>query len=92
MIGAEWRNWMVHYQHSSYSERYVTSSNDLSRRASIYPYFMNDLKMGRKIVFRSFDISAELKINNLFNEEYHTVLMQPMPGINFMFQLMFDLH
>lgn len=92
MVGLEWKNWNMNYQHNSYSERFVTSSNDLSSRSSIYPYFMNDLKVGRKIAFQSFDISAELKINNLFNEEYHTVLMQPMPGINFMFQLMFDLH
>jgi iron complex outermembrane receptor protein len=91
MVGLEWKDWNMNYQHNSYSERFVTSSNDLSSRSSIYPYFMNDLKIGRKIAFQSFDISAELKINNLFNEEYHTVLMQPMPGINFMFQLMFDL-
>lgn len=91
MFGVSWKKWSATWQHNSYSKRFTTSSNDLTRRASVYPYFMNDLKLGRDFSFRSIEMSAELKVNNLFDETYHSVLIQPMPGINVMFQLMIDL-
>jgi iron complex outermembrane receptor protein len=33
-------------------------------------------------------LSAELSINNLFDEEYHSILYRPMPGRNYMLLLM----
>ncbi len=91
MLSSHWRKWSLSWQNNSYSRRFTTSSNDLTDRYSFYPYFMNNLKIGRDFSFKAFNISTELKINNLFNEKYHSVLIQPMPGINAMFQLMIDL-
>jgi outer membrane cobalamin receptor len=82
-----WGSLFFSYQFNAYSERYTTSSNDVSRRDRLYPYYMNDLSAGSLFRLKSVDLSLELKVNNLFNEPYHTILYRPMPGRNY--QLIF---
>lgn len=88
MLSLDYRDFTITYQHNSYSERYTTSSNDVSRRDWLYPYFMNDLSIGKEVKIKKYTISTNLKIHNLFNETYHSVLYRPMPGRNYMFLLM----
>jgi len=78
-----WGNLFFIYQYNAYSERFTTSSNDLTRRHRLYPYFMNDISAGNSFHLKRVDLSLELKVNNLFNETYHTVLYRPMPGRNY---------
>jgi iron complex outermembrane receptor protein len=87
-VKLSYKNYFISFQHNYYSERYTTSSNDISKRNTMYPYFMNDLKIGREMQFRKFSLSGELKINNLFDETYHSILQRPMPGRNYMLMLM----
>ena len=82
-----WGSLFFTYQFSAYSERYTTSSNDVSRRDRLYPYYMNDISAGSFFRLKRVDLSLELKVNNLFNEAYHTILYRPMPGRNY--QLIF---
>ncbi len=49
MLNLGYRNYFITYQYNAYSERYTTSSNDLSRRDWLYPYFMNDVSVGRDV-------------------------------------------
>jgi outer membrane receptor protein involved in Fe transport len=77
------------YQYNAYSERFTTSSNDLTRRDWLYPYFMSDVTLGGELRIRKTGFSAELKIFNLFNETYHSVLYRPMPGRNYQLVLKF---
>ena len=44
---------------------------------------MNTLSLERLFRWRPLDLSAKFVINNLFNEEYLSVMSRPMPGINF---------
>ncbi|MDA3911586.1 MAG: TonB-dependent receptor plug domain-containing protein [Bacteroidales bacterium] len=82
-----YKGFSISWQHNAYSERFTTSTNDISRRDWLYPYFMNDLGVGKSHDFEKFSISAEIKIYNLFNETYHSILYRPMPGRNYMFIL-----
>ncbi len=88
MIRLMYRRYTLGWQHNSYSERYTTSSNDVSRRDRLYPYFMNNLSLGRELELKNISLSAELKVHNLFNETYHSVLYRPMPGRNYILLLM----
>jgi outer membrane cobalamin receptor len=83
MVSLAFHHFFITYQYNAYSERYTTSSNDLTRRDWLYPYFMNDLGLGGELMFGQTTLSAELKIYNLFNESYHSVLYRPMPGRNY---------
>ncbi len=91
MLNLGYRNYFITYQYNAYSERYTTSSNDLSRRDWLYPYIMNDLSAGADFRIKKVRLSAEFKIYNLFNESYHSVLYRPMPGRNYMVVLRFNI-
>ncbi len=87
MIHITWRDFHFGWHHHSYSERYTTSSNDLSRRHRLQPHFMNDVSMGKTLKIGSLQWLAEVKINNLFNEDYRSELHQPMPGRHYLLML-----
>lgn len=89
MAGLYYKGISLSWQHTSYSERFTTSSNDVSRRDWLYPYYMNDLSSGYDFSVKKIDVSARLKIYNLFDETYHSVLYRPMPGRNYHFLLSF---
>ena len=59
------------------------SSNDLSLSGTLPTYFMNNISLEKIFSLKKVDISVKGAINNLFNEEYLSVLSRPMPGINF---------
>ncbi len=79
--------WLWNY----YSERYTTSSNDKTSRFDVlYPYIMNNLYIGREFRLFKGTFDIELKILNLFNESYRTVLQNPMPGRNYSLLFRYD--
>ncbi len=78
-----WRSWGLIYKWCWYSQRYTMSSNDKTATGHLPPYFMNNLSLEKGFSFRWADLSLTGAINNLFNEEYLSVLSRPMPGINF---------
>ena len=75
--------WRLVYRWCYYSERYTMSSNDNTITGYLTPYFMSDLSLERLISLRWADTSIKVQINNLFNEEYRSVLSHPMPRMNF---------
>jgi iron complex outermembrane receptor protein len=83
MIKLGYKKFSLAWQHNSYGERFTTSSNDVTKRDWLYPYFMNDLSFGREFKLKKTELTAEFKIYNLFNEVYHTVLYRPMPKRNY---------
>lgn len=46
---------------------------------------MSNISLENGFSFRPLDIQLKLAVNNLFNEDYLSVLSRPMPGINFEF-------
>ena len=78
-----WRKWSFLYKWCYYSERFTMSSNDISLTGKLPEYFMSNISLEKELSFRWADLSLKGTINNLFNEEYLSVLSRPMPGINF---------
>lgn len=78
-----YRRWALIYKWCYYSTRYTMSSNDISLSGTLPPYFMNNLSIERTVPLKSVTLSIKGTINNLFNEEYLSVLSRPMPGINY---------
>ena len=80
-----WRSWSFLYKWCYYSERFTMSSNDLTLTGKLPKYFMSNITLEKALSFSRADISLKGTINNLFDEEYLSVLSRPMPGINFEF-------
>lgn len=78
-----WRSWSMLYKWCYYSERYTMSSNDIMLTGKLPEYFMNNVSLEKGFSMQWADLSIKGSINNLFNEEYMSVLSRPMPGINF---------
>ena len=78
-----WRRWSFLYKWNYYSERYTMSSNDISLSGKLPKYFMSNISLEKILDFSWAELSLKSIVNNLFNEEYISVLSRPMPGINF---------
>jgi iron complex outermembrane receptor protein len=83
----EFRKFFFSYQWNYYSERYTTSAAEPGLLTSIYPYFMNNIGIGKELIYKDYFFRLSFNIYNLFNESYRSVLWQPMPGINYSVQL-----
>lgn len=80
-----WRSWSLLYKWNYYSRRYTMSSNDLSFSSTLPPYYMNNITLRKALSFKWADLELKGAVNNLFDEEYLSVLSRPMPGVNFEF-------
>jgi iron complex outermembrane receptor protein len=80
-----WKQWALLYKWCFYSERFTMSSNDISLTGKLPSYFMSNLTLERSVETRWAELSLKGVVNNLFNEEYLSVLSRPMPRINFEF-------
>ena len=80
-----WKRWSLLYKWCYYSERFTMSSNDISLTGRLPSYYMSNLTLEKGLSLKWAELSLKGAINNLFNEEYLSVLSRPMPGINFEF-------
>ena len=79
-----WRNWSLAYQWYAYSERFTTTSNDVSRiTGRLKPYYMSDLTLEKQFRWRRLHASIKCVVYNLLDSEYITVLSRPMAGRHF---------
>ena len=80
-----WRSWSFLYKWAYYSERYTMSSNDYTITGHLPKYYMSNVSLEKSLSFKPVNLQLKLAVNNLFNEDYLSVLSRPMPGINFEF-------
>lgn len=80
-----WRRWSFLYKWAYYSERFTMSSNESTLTGRLPAYYMSNVTLSRSLSFRPVDLQLKFAVNNLFDEEYLSVLSRPMPGINFEF-------
>ena len=80
-----WRTWAFTYKWCHYSERYTMSSNDITLTGRLPKYYMSNISLEKSIHCSWAEWSLKGVVNNLFNEEYLSVLARPMPRINFQF-------
>ena len=78
-----WKSWSFLYKWCYYSERFTMSSNDITLTGKLPEYFMSNIALEKVISCEWADFSIKGAVNNLFDEEYLSVLSRPMPGINF---------
>ncbi len=83
LIRFDYNNFFMTYQWNYFSERYTGSAAEPGVLVSIYPYFMNDMSIGKNFFTDKFRLNLSFFVNNIFNESYRSVLWQPMPGRNY---------
>ncbi|MND30845.1 vitamin B12/cobalamin outer membrane transporter [compost metagenome] len=79
-----YKGYYISYFFNYYSTRYTTTSNEKeTKRDFLYPYLMSDMAIGKDFKLRKTYVGLQVKVLNLFNEEYRTILRRPMPGRNY---------
>lgn len=78
-----WSTFSFLYKWAYYSERYTMSSNETSLTGKLPEYYMSNVTLGYSQPIKNITLDFKLAINNLFDEDYLSVLSHPMPGINF---------
>lgn len=86
-VNLQYGKTQLYYNYSYYSERFTTSSNDINNRDWLYPYHMNDMTLSHYVNIGKLRCDLRLKVNNIFDESYRTILGQQMPGRNYMFTI-----
>lgn len=84
---AAWRTWSLSYKWGWYSRRFTMSDNDPGTLGVVKAYIMNDIALEKSFETSWAAFSLKGCVNNLFDEEYESVLSRPMPGINYSFFL-----
>jgi iron complex outermembrane receptor protein len=80
----EWKGFALSYKFCHYSERFTTTSNDVTQiTGRLKPYYMSNLSLEKHFSCKVLDWSVKGVVNNLFNTEYVTVLSRPMPRRNY---------
>jgi iron complex outermembrane receptor protein len=77
-----WKRWSFLYKWCYYSERFTMSSNDITLTGKLPSYYMSNITLERGVSLKWVELLLKGAVNNLFNEEYLSVLSRPMPGIN----------
>ena len=79
-----WKNWNFSYKWSYYSERFTTTSNEVSYiTGRLKPYYMSDFSIEKRFSWKWTELSVKTIVNNLLDSEYVTVLSRPMPRRNY---------
>jgi iron complex outermembrane receptor protein len=78
-----YRSWSLLYRWCHYGERHTMSSSEMTLTGHLPPYYMSNVALEKKFAFAWAELSLKGAVNNLFDEEYLSVLARPMPGINF---------
>lgn len=79
-----WKTWTAGCQWSHYSERFTTTSNEVSYiTGKLKPYYMTDVSIEKVFHVKKIEFSVKGIVNNVLNTEYVTVLSHPMPGRNY---------
>ena len=61
------------------------STDSQSLTGYLPPYFMSNVSLENTLRLKPVELNLKFAVNNLFNEDYISVLSHPMPGINFQF-------
>lgn len=80
----DWKSWGLGYKWCHYSERFTTTSNEVSHiTGRLKPYYMSNLSLEKHFACKWADWSLKGVVSNLLNTEYVTVLSRPMPRRNY---------
>jgi iron complex outermembrane receptor protein len=83
-VRLEWKGFALSYKFCHYSERFTTTSNDVTQiTGRLKPYYMSNLSLEKHFSCKALDWSVKGVVSNLFNTEYVTVLSRPMPRRNY---------
>lgn len=87
---ATFESWALKAGLNYSGRRYTQSSNEWSHFESVLnPFWLTSIALEKRFDTESWNISAQIKADNLLNINYQQILWRPMPGRHYSFTLAF---
>ncbi len=87
-LSLAYKGFAVAYNHTYTGYTYTTSDN----LNYLEPYQLGNLYLNKKLRFRNYGIDLGFSCLNLWNRDYQTVVIRPMPGRNYLLSASFSFH
>jgi iron complex outermembrane receptor protein len=91
VINALWKKFYFIYSFTHFSERFTTTSNNPNSFRRLYPYYMSSVSVGKDFSAFKSRFGIQLRVDNLLDESYQSILWRPMPGRNYSLLFRVDL-
>ncbi len=85
---AGWHHFSIKYDLEYIGRRYTKSSNNESDFERVLtPYWLSKVSVDKHFDFDVFQVQLKCTVENLFNEDYQSILWRPMPGRFYTFSI-----
>ncbi|MFZ6053506.1 TonB-dependent receptor [Halocola ammonii] len=86
VVNAKWKSWTARVQYAHNGKRYIAADH-----SSWMPFFSTtDVSLGKEFEIGNDRLSCFFTINNLLDQNYQVMPWRPMPGRNFMVNLVYE--
>jgi iron complex outermembrane receptor protein len=76
-----WQKFTLKYDFSGVGKRFTKSSNRESPFEQVLnPYFLSKISADKRFDLHAFSFNMKFTVDNLFNQNYQSILWRPMPG------------
>lgn len=80
-------SWKFTVEESFYGKRYTTTDG----KEYLPDYYLTNLIINKDISFFDQKIAFQFRINNIFNFHYQSIARKPMPTVNFLFTISYNI-
>ncbi|QGY47133.1 TonB-dependent receptor plug domain-containing protein [Maribellus comscasis] len=82
------KNFTLKFDMEYTGKRYTNSSNEESEFERVLnPYWLNKVSLDKMLEISSFRMNIKFAVENIFNEDYQSILWRPMPGRYYSFSM-----
>ena len=75
------KNFTLKYDLEYVGKRYTSSSNEESQFERVLnPYWLSKISLDKILEIKDFRLNMKFTVENLFNEDYQSILWRPVPG------------
>ncbi|MBN1986885.1 MAG: TonB-dependent receptor [Prolixibacteraceae bacterium] len=80
-VAARVKNFTLKYDLEYVGKRYTSSSNEESQFERVLnPYWLSKISLDKILEIKDFRLNMKFTVENLFNEDYQSILWRPVPG------------
>src|SRR5690606_25056279 len=80
-LSASWQKFTLKYDLNGVGKRFTKSNNQESDFEQVLnPYFISKITVDKQTTWNAFTFHVKFAADNLFNQNYQSILWRPMPG------------
>jgi outer membrane cobalamin receptor len=81
-----WQKFLIKYDINGVGKRYTTSNNNEAGFEHVLnPYILSRISLEKEVSMNQISLSLKTRIENLFDQDYQSILWRPMPGRSYHF-------